>query len=975
VWSGRATPVTEIGFSLIAGDEVTFETANLSPGSDPILHLLWEGEEVDFDDNSGPGPAARLTYFPWETGSYLLVMRAASNDTAGTADVLRDGVRVATGRRFGGWQVTMDNLRQDEEIWTVKLPTGAFRHTLYLLQPGSESISARQVGGGTDGAARYVIPSLLPFQEIIVGVKVEQPVRLLRNDARLPLQDDDGDGLGDELEAALGTCPLRAGTVQGFSCLNVRDPRDTDGDGISDGWEVLGRSDLMPHQPLPMWGADPRHKDMFVEVDFRQDTPDERSLRLPPSEAREFARIFADRVITYSAAEQAAHVNVLGNPDGRPGISAHLDTGVNPQATAVGGPSAGTSVGSKKFMLRSTRDLTLYGNWGGYTSVPPIKLPDGSYKPVAAETVWMTAMSPARRGIFHYAMTYSGDSGQTRRTGFPFFDPWVATNSDGRIHAHEAGHHLGLGHSGPWNPPIDVNCNPNYLSIMNYAFQNDERFGYSHGDIPGSLNNAELQERHAVAPEPPPRKTTGGPGGISGRDLEAIRHLDVLQDVYGYWVDRTEGHVDWNRDGVFQVEGSPVGAYANYHPGGECEYTKYNEGPVYGPVVGGYWFPTLISTRAPALLRLGEQVYVFAEGDDQLDYRSTTSNLFCPPSKDKACARWTGGGFLVVDSKEGVDAVNILPDLGLVVTNGSDGTLRSSILDARGPTVQWRGSPTVIPGSVRAGGEPSMAAMGTCDVYLAYRGLDDRLIRIQRWTCGAGWSAARLAVDEDGNTLGKTPYYASPGIGVAYLEWGDGRTLYGAFPDKYGMVELWGYDPATRRWMKTNVMEKTRKRDPKTGDVDDEPLGPIEGRPVMAWTSRSSVVDSPGRLYLLAVAHRVGVGRGQVLMRMSFVSVGSVLGRLVRTEKLGLEASYQNSSYHAYGVDLLFDRGRDSNLRAAVTRWTGEKEHHREVWFRPYSDGILDYTYADSDDWATMRYVLCQRVVNPGGLVSNPIGC
>lgn len=80
----------------------------------------------------------------------------------------------------------------------------------------------------------------------------------------------------------------------------------------------------------------------------------------------------------------------------------------------------------------------------------------------------------------------------------------------------------------------------------------------------------------------------------------------------------------------------------------------------------------------------------------------------------------------------------------------------------------------------------------------------------------------------------------------------------------------------------------------------------------------------------------------------------------------------RRSSYSAYGVDLLFDRGRDSNLRAAVTQFGGRQE---EVWFRPYSDGILDYTYGDSNDWSTMRYALCQRVVNPGALVSNPILC
>jgi hypothetical protein len=79
------------------------------------------------------------------------------------------------------------------------------------------------------------------------------------------------DGLGYELESALGTCATRTSTAPGVSCAAIADPRDTDGDGISDGLEAavgIGGDDL----PLPLWGADPRHKDLFVEVDFMRRT-------------------------------------------------------------------------------------------------------------------------------------------------------------------------------------------------------------------------------------------------------------------------------------------------------------------------------------------------------------------------------------------------------------------------------------------------------------------------------------------------------------------------------------------------------------------------------------------------------------------------------------------------------------------------------------------------------------------------------
>ena len=106
----------------------------------------------------------------------------------------------------------------------------------------------------------------------------------MRNDGALAAHDADGDGLGFELERALGTCSSRLSTAPGVNCSAIADRRDTDGDGISDGLEVrglrrppvvagaaaigIGGDDLA----LPLWGASPRHKDMFVEVDFMRRT-------------------------------------------------------------------------------------------------------------------------------------------------------------------------------------------------------------------------------------------------------------------------------------------------------------------------------------------------------------------------------------------------------------------------------------------------------------------------------------------------------------------------------------------------------------------------------------------------------------------------------------------------------------------------------------------------------------------------------
>ncbi len=66
--------VSEFLVPLTAGRRVTFETRNLSPNSDPVLHLLsLSGTQVAVDDNGAGGTAARLSYTPFHTDSYRVI--------------------------------------------------------------------------------------------------------------------------------------------------------------------------------------------------------------------------------------------------------------------------------------------------------------------------------------------------------------------------------------------------------------------------------------------------------------------------------------------------------------------------------------------------------------------------------------------------------------------------------------------------------------------------------------------------------------------------------------------------------------------------------------------------------------------------------------------------------------------------------------------------------------------------------------
>ncbi|MCS6861597.1 MAG: FG-GAP-like repeat-containing protein [Abditibacteriales bacterium] len=98
--------------------------------------------------------------------------------------------------------------------------------------------------------------------------------------------DPDSDGLHEWAEIALGTDPLR---------------RDTDGDGLLDGWEANGINGLN----LPDLGANPRHKDVFVYVQRFEDVSEDHV-------KREMQRVV----------EFYAHLPV-DNVDGRRGIALH----------------------------------------------------------------------------------------------------------------------------------------------------------------------------------------------------------------------------------------------------------------------------------------------------------------------------------------------------------------------------------------------------------------------------------------------------------------------------------------------------------------------------------------------------------------------------------------------------------------------------------------------------------------------------
>jgi len=911
----NAPAIYEKKVFLNAGTSVQFETRNLSTDSDPVMHLISTitGLEVASNDNGAGGFAARSTYVPTSTANYILIVRARQTERRGQADIYKNNVLFESGISFGGYTLRLENLRNSETIQTVKLPRGAAgSHLLYLIKPDGVGIQTRVDNTLREGAAYIKLTSNISSQIIIVGTNgTEGKLRLIRNDAFLAGHDADRDGLGRELEAEIGTCASRSGFAKNFDCSLIADPRDTDGDGISDGWEFLGRNDITPIQPLPKWGANPRHKDLFIEVDFMRRTGTENtqqtSLEMNPASAKKFAAIYGDSN-TVSPLLKVYHAAVLQNPDKIPGISTHLDIGVDPIDPA---------------------DATIYGNWGGFNGVNAALI-DGDYVGLKANDAWKTNMKASRLGIFRYALGYSGGGGSCGNSfacAFNFDDQYNP--------AHEWGHTLGLGHSGPsYVAAADVNCKPNYSSIMNYAFLGRPDVGFSDGIGVPSLNNSALKEWRAVS-------------------TSNSVYLDVLERIFGYWVDHTNGSVDWNRNGIFEPEGQTVKAYANYRPGSSCEFTRYNQSKI----------SNATTTTTPVLARLSNRLYIFYTKDGALKYRYSTSSWNCPTPEATGCANgtWSVEKDANMSASVGVDVCKDGSFLR-VVSVQFNGKITEKLLRLRnvaGAVFETWSTPTQIPGTAQ--GEPSLsyALEGT---YLVYKGTD---LNLHFNLCSSGvWQGDRIAYSATNLPVKSTSQWTFPCIIQAVLPWKPGvKGLFALVPAPDAKLDLWYYNTTSGFWEITNIIEGSR-------------VGPVHSKPSLAFVPYNSNVPDRGRLYMAYVKQSTTSNSAEkvVRLKMSYVKVTTNTdGTLSKEEKIGLDSPFDNVWFYGYGISLFYERGSDTNLRCVVT--SAKAEPQFQISFRPKADGIHDFTYVNYNDWDVMRLSLCKRVVSPGGLVSNPIGC
>lgn len=312
---------------------------------------------------------------------------------------------------------------------------------------------------------------------------------------------------------------------------------DSDGDGLLDIWETQGLTVTVNgvdvFVDLPAMGADPKKKDIFVEIDYMEDP----GICLPIIGCH-FGHSHRPKPEAIAKVVEAFARAPVPNPDGSTGINLHVDYGPD----SVMNPVTGERWGNRS----QANSLPHDNNLGS-------KNPNGSYKWTEFDSIKASNFSPARAPVFHYCVFahnlggFGNVSGMSRGIGASDFivslGSWngnVGTvNEQAGTFMHELGHNLGLRHSGD-DDPFDTTFEPNFLSVMNYAFQTrgliingqEGNFDYSRFALP-DLDENNLDE------------TVGLNGGTAVANYGTRYWCGMNDDRVVHSVEA----IDWNCDG------------------------------------------------------------------------------------------------------------------------------------------------------------------------------------------------------------------------------------------------------------------------------------------------------------------------------------------------------------------------------------------------------------------------------------------
>ena len=318
--------------------------------------------------------------------------------------------------------------------------------------------------------------------------------------------------------------------LYGVACEAGADT-DTDRDALLDSWETHGidfDNNGTVDLDLPAMGADPQHKDIFVEIDYMVLNGTTGHTHKPKAAALQ----------TVINAFNNAPVS---NPDGTTGIHIHIDAGADTIMNPVTNETWGARSQSDALTHQDNLGTCSNGdyNWSAFDAIKGLSVP-GSFSIQRADVfhynIWGHSLCPQYGTISGIARGLPGSDFLVTLGGW-LGNVGTVSQQAGTL-MHELGHGLSFRHGGNDHE----NYKPNYISIMNYFFQTrgvrisglDGNFDYSRFELPW-LNEGHLNE------------TIGLISGIA----EAANYGTLFYDPSCTMriVDDINGPIDWNWDG------------------------------------------------------------------------------------------------------------------------------------------------------------------------------------------------------------------------------------------------------------------------------------------------------------------------------------------------------------------------------------------------------------------------------------------
>lgn len=414
------------------------------------------------------------------------------------------------------------------------------------------------------------------------------------------------DGLG--VDADLDTEPSVSDFFSGnrsvfLSCVQiVPNLADSDGDGLYDIWEEEGidlELDGVVELGLPTLGADPLHKDIFIEVDYMPNH------RPNPDAINDVIQAFANAPVD--------------NPDGNNGITLHIEVDdellVDEEVLDI--QTWCDDEDGVNECVDVNEDFT-----NDFDSIKSTYFGTLLQRLAAnEEDVLLAKQLVYRYGLFAHGRDGGTSSGRAKRGGNFIVSlgassdpnpnvcrPWDPDPISGHCvgsreeqagtFMHELGHTLRLGHGGS----DGVNGKPNYLSVMNYFFQtvwvqnvSNPRLDYSRQELPSLLES---------------------PPGLDENDGIGLNTVENPNDLTE-WFDptianfvRVPGQVnqplDWNNDNDGGIDVSVIGDIS----GDRVCVSPGNDGNL---------------NSVPQ----GDDIFVDANGDNVNDRIDDGSNFIC----------------------------------------------------------------------------------------------------------------------------------------------------------------------------------------------------------------------------------------------------------------------------------------------------------------------------------------------------------